>query len=135
MKRYEDSIYNFLVGTNFSDKDNLGESISELSYKLLFNKDYLKNKIQNPEGVNDLNEMAERVGNRAHAYYTSKGYGGINSNMFKLVVSRLIQTVSHQIVDQDIDKEVLDNLIGYDVRKMENYIQRVPSLACFFEGY
>jgi hypothetical protein len=135
MKKFEDKIYNFLVTTDFNDGTSIRGSVSEFSYKLLFNKDYLKNKMQNPDGVEDLRELSERVGNRAYAHYVSQGYSGINTNMFKLIVSRLVHTVSHQIVDGDIDKEAFDELIRYDIGKMKNYIQKEPSLACFFEGY
>ncbi|SHJ37496.1 hypothetical protein SAMN02745751_02421 [Dethiosulfatibacter aminovorans DSM 17477] len=135
MKRFEDKIYNFLVTTDFMDSKSMRGSVSEFSYKLLFNKDYLKNRMHNPEGVTDLQELSERVGNRAYAYFVSKGYDGINANMFKLVVSRLVHTVGHQIANGDIDKEAFDELIRYDVGKMKNYIKKEPSLACFFEGY
>jgi hypothetical protein len=135
MTRFEDKVYNFLVTTDFMDTKSMRGSVSDFSYKLLFNKDYLQNKMQNTEGMTDLHELSERVGNRAYSYYVAQGYGGINANMFKLVVSRLVHTVSHQIVDGDIDKEAFDDLIRYDVGKMKNYIQKEPSLACFFEGY
>ncbi|MBN2287634.1 MAG: hypothetical protein JXQ26_10130 [Tissierellales bacterium] len=135
MKRYEENIYNFLVGTDFSNRDHLRESISQLSHKLLFDKEYLKEKIQTSEGIDIFQGMSERVASRAHAYYIAKGYEGINTNMFKLMVARLVQTVSYQILEGDTDKELLDDLIRSDVNKMWHYVKKEPTLACFFEGY
>jgi len=135
MKRYEENIYNFLVGTDFSNRDHLRESISQLSHKLLFDKEYLKEKIKASEGIDVFKELSERVANRAYAYYIAKGYEGFNTNMFKLMVSRLVQTVSYQIIEGDTDKEILDDLIRSDVNRMWNYVKKEPALACFFEGY
>ena len=74
MKRYEENIYQFLVGTDFNDRNNLGASISELSRKLLFDRDDLREKLQSAEGSDFLNALSERLSNRAHIYYLSKGY-------------------------------------------------------------